>query len=621
MPLNSFGAAFQAAGFQWTAQLCQADTDGDGLTNGQELGDPCCLWSEGDTPSEYMHSWKPSHPGFKDDPKVVSSYVMPECLLTLPRQNGTVYGQFNPGEKEFMTEAFWDKFVIPAQKTTYTDFALNFPADAFAGSEMLHIVRAEAIVDVKRSLHHYVIRGCKHRFPDELHGKAIGRAEAMNCTETVGGWAPGKTIVRSAPSTGMAFGPKASFVAVVVNVHFDNQPLESGMVDSSGLRIFYTPTLRPHTLHPLPTLMVSRNTGIVVPPMAKRWFLTRRCKLSIRDAVSKAPAAMLVATVSNHAHLLGHEMYAELFPADGSTPIELGSEPIWHFDDQYSRSVLEWNVSLYSGDVVQTTCVMDSSRRSTPTMFHRETTDEMCWSQFAGWNNVTGGSLETSCDGPIWSGTLEDGEPVYGLHLRRPMASARNVWDGSNLLTGGAALRLDGVPITRGNCVDVQRLSRLCNQATSANGFATLLANNFTCDSDMRGLMGVLPGLSPNTAPVGLSAMLVGKTLVDVCCETVCATESLCRGNPRCPAPMASTTTPTPALVTTPTDGDIGPYALRVLICQPEPAYITYSRRVADVAKQPTASKASPSVKAVPAANGAVRICSRLLLGLLYLAA
>jgi hypothetical protein len=55
--VNEFGAAFEEAGDAWTVELCQADSDGDGQTNGQELGDPCCefvyetnavvLWTEG----------------------------------------------------------------------------------------------------------------------------------------------------------------------------------------------------------------------------------------------------------------------------------------------------------------------------------------------------------------------------------------------------------------------------------------------------------------------------------------------------------------------------------------------------------------------------------------------
>ena len=40
--LSNFGEDFAAAGFEWTLELCQKDSDGDGQTNGEELGDPCC---------------------------------------------------------------------------------------------------------------------------------------------------------------------------------------------------------------------------------------------------------------------------------------------------------------------------------------------------------------------------------------------------------------------------------------------------------------------------------------------------------------------------------------------------------------------------------------------------
>lgn len=43
--LNAFGTDFGSAGFAWTTKLCEADSDEDGQTNGQELGDPCCKWA------------------------------------------------------------------------------------------------------------------------------------------------------------------------------------------------------------------------------------------------------------------------------------------------------------------------------------------------------------------------------------------------------------------------------------------------------------------------------------------------------------------------------------------------------------------------------------------------
>ncbi|DAZ99339.1 TPA: hypothetical protein N0F65_005190 [Lagenidium giganteum] len=44
---NSFGTAFGKAKLKWKTSLCQADSDGDGQTNGEELGDPCCVWAQG----------------------------------------------------------------------------------------------------------------------------------------------------------------------------------------------------------------------------------------------------------------------------------------------------------------------------------------------------------------------------------------------------------------------------------------------------------------------------------------------------------------------------------------------------------------------------------------------
>ncbi|XP_045205717.2 temptin-like [Mercenaria mercenaria] len=59
---NPFGLAFAAAGHTWTAALCNADSDNDGVTNGAELGDPGCVWTVGATPSGPATG----HPGICD---------------------------------------------------------------------------------------------------------------------------------------------------------------------------------------------------------------------------------------------------------------------------------------------------------------------------------------------------------------------------------------------------------------------------------------------------------------------------------------------------------------------------------------------------------------------------
>jgi len=60
---NAFGRDFKDAGNRWTAALCRLDSDGDGQTNGEELGDPSCTWSTGTVPARTTDI---SHPGYAD---------------------------------------------------------------------------------------------------------------------------------------------------------------------------------------------------------------------------------------------------------------------------------------------------------------------------------------------------------------------------------------------------------------------------------------------------------------------------------------------------------------------------------------------------------------------------
>jgi len=73
--------------------LCWGDSDGDGLTNGQELGDPCCRWNASDASGlfdlasrkEYRR-WKLSHPSKPDtfDPDFVKASTPEDCELYDP---------------------------------------------------------------------------------------------------------------------------------------------------------------------------------------------------------------------------------------------------------------------------------------------------------------------------------------------------------------------------------------------------------------------------------------------------------------------------------------------------------------------------------------------------------
>ncbi|XP_060070515.1 temptin-like [Ylistrum balloti] len=68
---NLFGMDFASSAHVWTHDLCMTDSDLDGKRNGEELGDPHCKWSPGQTPD----SAATGHPGICEpinDPKCQS---------------------------------------------------------------------------------------------------------------------------------------------------------------------------------------------------------------------------------------------------------------------------------------------------------------------------------------------------------------------------------------------------------------------------------------------------------------------------------------------------------------------------------------------------------------------
>jgi hypothetical protein len=67
---NQFGRAFQDAGKMWSEEFCNEDTDGDGQTNGQELGDPCCSWVETGNLAYIRGISDPADPTSMTDPMI-----------------------------------------------------------------------------------------------------------------------------------------------------------------------------------------------------------------------------------------------------------------------------------------------------------------------------------------------------------------------------------------------------------------------------------------------------------------------------------------------------------------------------------------------------------------------
>jgi len=92
--LNQFGRDFHDQKKKWTKTLCMMDSDNDGRTNGEELGDPKCVWKVGDTPERTTGV---TNPGVKDKPD--GSFLEPEGDGSSNENDHAGEGEHEEGDK------------------------------------------------------------------------------------------------------------------------------------------------------------------------------------------------------------------------------------------------------------------------------------------------------------------------------------------------------------------------------------------------------------------------------------------------------------------------------------------------------------------------------------------
>mmetsp|Transcript_37263 Transcript_37263/g.100819 ORF Transcript_37263/g.100819 Transcript_37263/m.100819 type:complete len:537 (-) Transcript_37263:480-2090(-) len=450
LPLNPFGEALRGAGYRWTQALCSADSDGDGFTNGEELGDPCCLWHEGDAASAYMASWSPTHPGVASHALPVG-YTRPSCsdAQTRPAWSSPGFARFNPGEEQRYVDFRIKNYSVPNVQTDYSDFVFNFDD---TDHSQFHIVYGIALVDQPKLLHHFVVTGCTERIDARMEGMRLPEPPE-NCKIPVGGfagWAPGAILWDMPSYAGVPIGVGAGILAFSINVHYTDGNIHTNTVSQDGIRIYYTPTLREYTVDSTSVLGIGSHHDMVVPANKERYFVTRTCQVvdsCVYAGRCGAAPALPIASAFFHAHLLGSAMYQTL--TRNSTTWDLGSTSVWHYDDQAVFPLLAENLTLLPDDVIQSSCIFNSMGRSTDTPMGQNTVDEMCFCQVNTVRPTHGGHPPGFvCSGLIWAGELAPGEDARQVAQLHPLASAAQAWnvgrDGaaSAVASGAAAVRV-----------------------------------------------------------------------------------------------------------------------------------------------------------------------------------
>eukprot|EP01129_Flabellula_baltica_P007178 TRINITY_DN2758_c0_g1_i1.p1 TRINITY_DN2758_c0_g1~~TRINITY_DN2758_c0_g1_i1.p1 ORF type:complete len:589 (-),score=128.79 TRINITY_DN2758_c0_g1_i1:12-1778(-) len=113
---NPFGVDFAAYGYVWSTEFCKLDSDGDDFSNGQELGDPECVWKVGDeNPGDGTGI---THPGFVNDevPPITTStctdFVVDSPVSNTILMNDTVPTGHSFSCREFSLDSTVDMNIV-----------------------------------------------------------------------------------------------------------------------------------------------------------------------------------------------------------------------------------------------------------------------------------------------------------------------------------------------------------------------------------------------------------------------------------------------------------------------------------------------------------------------------
>ncbi|KAH0615471.1 hypothetical protein JD844_004760 [Phrynosoma platyrhinos] len=198
---------------------------------------------------------------------------------------------------------------IPSQETTYWCYMTELP-DSFAKH---HIVMYEPVITKGNEaiVHHMEVFQCAPQFETFPHYNgpcdSKMKPERLNfCRHVLAAWAMGAQAFYYPEDAGLAFGGPGTSRYLRLEVHYHN-PLElKGHYDSSGIRLFYTASLRPYDAG-IMELGLVYTPVMAIPPGESHFYLTGYCTDKCTQ-MALPPTGIHIFASQLHTHLTGRSV-------------------------------------------------------------------------------------------------------------------------------------------------------------------------------------------------------------------------------------------------------------------------------------------------------------------------
>ncbi|KAK3577799.1 hypothetical protein CHS0354_024842 [Potamilus streckersoni] len=360
---NPFGTAFEANRKVWSRELCQLDSDGDGISNGQELGDPRCAWKIGQLPERVINI---SHPGICEPLDSPACFDKNRWLNCSAIKEHVCPAREHPGMMK-KTLKFPESHV-PSAVTSYHCMIFDLPKD-----DDFHLVATRPEVDNSHVVHHMLLFGCDERLAEVNTSEKpypCGMQAHPKCEQLIGTWTLGSNGDCLHPDTGFRIGIHG-YKRAALQVHWNNPTKSSTMTDGSGMTLFYTKQRRRYDA----AMFTVGQEYIVIPPRMQSVSVTSVCPGDCTKDMFGGNLYLIGAI--NHMHYLGHSQMITLY-RDGKFHREITNDSEYHYDKPRFYQ-FDSPIELLPGDELRTVCTYSSANINRTVKFGIGTDEEMCF--------------------------------------------------------------------------------------------------------------------------------------------------------------------------------------------------------------------------------------------------
>ncbi|XP_072345050.1 dopamine beta-hydroxylase isoform X2 [Scyliorhinus torazame] len=205
-------------------------------------------------------------------------------------------------------------------------------------------------------------------------GSKMKPTQLNYCRHVLAAWAMGAQPFYYPKDVGLLIGGANSSKYLRLEVHYHNPVRVSGKLDNSGIRLFYTPTLRKFNAG-IMELGLVYTPVMAIPPREASFVLRGYCTADCTQQ-SLPESGIHIFASQLHTHLAGREVKTVLVQGG----VELA---IVNADRHYSTHfqeirLLQKEISVLPGDVLITSCTYNTEDRSHVTVGGFGINEEMC---------------------------------------------------------------------------------------------------------------------------------------------------------------------------------------------------------------------------------------------------